>query len=79
MLEREKRRGSDAPFPLRRYNFPYDFLSHVSNRITNEVPGINRVVLDISSKPPATIEVSGSARFRMQASTDTASSLSQWL
>ncbi len=35
---------------------PHDFLAHVSNRITNEVKGVNRVVLDISSKPPATIE-----------------------
>ncbi len=35
---------------------PDDFLSFVSNRIINEVKGINRVVYDISSKPPATIE-----------------------
>lgn len=35
---------------------PYAFLAHVSNRIINEVRGINRVVYDISSKPPATIE-----------------------
>jgi GMP synthase (glutamine-hydrolysing) len=35
---------------------PDDFLSHVSNRIINEVYGINRVVYDVSSKPPATIE-----------------------
>jgi len=35
---------------------PYDFLEIVSNRIINEVKGINRVVYDISSKPPATIE-----------------------
>jgi GMP synthase (glutamine-hydrolysing) len=35
---------------------PYDFLSRVSNDIINQVKGINRVVLDISSKPPATIE-----------------------
>ena len=35
---------------------PYDLLARVSNRITNEVPGINRVVLDITSKPPGTIE-----------------------
>lgn len=35
---------------------PHDFLAHVSNRIVNEVRGINRVAYDISSKPPATIE-----------------------
>ncbi len=35
---------------------PYDFLDHVSRRIINEVPGISRVVYDISGKPPATIE-----------------------
>ena len=35
---------------------PYDLLQRVSNRIINEVSGINRVALDISSKPPATIE-----------------------
>ena len=35
---------------------PYDFLANVSNRIINEIKGINRVVYDISSKPPATIE-----------------------
>jgi GMP synthase (glutamine-hydrolysing) len=35
---------------------PYDFLSGVSNEIINKVKGINRVVFDISSKPPATIE-----------------------
>ena len=35
---------------------PSAFLAHVSNRIVNEVRGINRVVYDISSKPPATIE-----------------------
>ncbi len=35
---------------------PHDFLAKVSNRIINEVRGINRVVYDVSSKPPATIE-----------------------
>ena len=35
---------------------PYDLLERVSNRVINEVAGVNRVVLDISSKPPATIE-----------------------
>jgi GMP synthase (glutamine-hydrolysing) len=35
---------------------PYDFLALVSNRIINEVKGVNRVLYDISSKPPATIE-----------------------
>jgi GMP synthase (glutamine-hydrolysing) len=37
-------------------HLPYDFLSDISNKIINNIKGINRVVYDISSKPPATIE-----------------------
>ncbi len=38
------------------YKLPYDVMDSISNRIINEVRGVNRVVYDISSKPPATIE-----------------------
>jgi GMP synthase (glutamine-hydrolysing) len=37
-------------------HLPYEFLGYISNRIINRVKGVNRVVYDISSKPPATIE-----------------------
>lgn len=37
-------------------HIPYDILTKISSRITNEVHGINRIVYDITSKPPATIE-----------------------
>ena len=39
------------------FNFPKDFLDKISNKIINAVPGINRVVYDITSKPPSTIEL----------------------
>ena len=38
------------------FRFPHEVLARTSNRIINEVPGINRVAYDVSSKPPATIE-----------------------
>ena len=37
-------------------HLPHEFLGHISNKIINQVKGVNRVVYDISSKPPATIE-----------------------
>ncbi|MBQ1720063.1 MAG: GMP synthase (glutamine-hydrolyzing), partial [Bacteroidales bacterium] len=37
-------------------HLPYEFLAKISNKIINKVKGVNRVVYDISSKPPATIE-----------------------
>jgi GMP synthase (glutamine-hydrolysing) len=38
------------------FHFPHETLARISNRIINEVRGVNRVVYDISSKPPSTIE-----------------------
>ena len=38
------------------YKIPYEILEKISNRIVNEVSQINRVVFDITSKPPGTIE-----------------------
>jgi GMP synthase (glutamine-hydrolysing) len=38
------------------YPFPHDVMARISNRIIREVDGVNRVVYDVSSKPPATIE-----------------------
>ena len=39
------------------FNFPDKFLNSISNKIINNVKGINRVVYDITSKPPSTIEL----------------------
>ena len=51
-------RGADDRFHDRALGatLPHDLIARVSNRITNEVRGVNRVVYDVSSKPPATIE-----------------------
>ena len=39
------------------FNFPKEFIDNISNKIINNVKGINRVVYDITSKPPSTIEL----------------------
>jgi len=44
-------------WPLSRSSFPKQFLDSISNKIINNVKGINRVVYDITSKPPSTIEL----------------------
>jgi GMP synthase (glutamine-hydrolysing) len=49
----ESRDGHDR----RLGRLPHDLLARISSRIVNEVRGINRVVYDISSKPPSTIEL----------------------
>ena len=39
------------------FNFKKDFIQTISNKIVNNIKGINRVVYDITSKPPSTIEL----------------------
>ncbi len=47
---------SEDAMTAQAYPFPFEFLEHVCNRIVNEVQGVNRVLYDLTSKPPATIE-----------------------
>jgi len=47
---------SEDAMTARAVNLPFDVLEHVANRIVNEVQGVNRVLYDLTSKPPATIE-----------------------
>ena len=67
MYARMRELGVNAPIALRAVEtidfmtarwarLPYEFLDRVTHRVVNEVPGISRVVYDISGKPPATIE-----------------------
>jgi GMP synthase (glutamine-hydrolysing) len=48
---------TDDFMTARPVNLPYDLLARVSDRIVNEVEGVNRVLYDFTSKPPATVEL----------------------
>jgi len=48
--------NSEDAMTARACAFEFEFLEHVCNRIVNEVEGVNRVLYDLTSKPPATIE-----------------------
>ena len=48
--------GGTGDYDAHRFPFPYEVLGRISSRLINEVRGVNRVVYDVSSKPPATIE-----------------------
>ena len=48
--------SSEDAMTADRTRLPSDVLARISNRITNEVAGVKRVVLDITSKPPGTIQ-----------------------
>jgi GMP synthase (glutamine-hydrolysing) len=47
---------SEDAMTARAVNIPFEVLEHIANRIVNEVDGVNRVLYDLTSKPPATIE-----------------------
>jgi GMP synthase (glutamine-hydrolysing) len=48
--------GPAVPMPTPYFHFDHEFLARTATRIINEVKGINRVVYDVTSKPPGTIE-----------------------